>query len=172
MRRIQIAGALTGALLATVIAWPAHAGAGTSAICSLSFPAHFSPGVTTTAGSGSFASGGETGTINCVGTIDGHAVTGPGSFGFEGTFTGTSCLSHQTSGTSSLTLPTDAGPVHVGGGGFRSSGLGLNGTVEATHNNPAPVHFSGAYLMVPQQGTCATAPMTDASVSMIGVLTS
>ncbi|MGH2721522.1 MAG: hypothetical protein ACRDJO_07960 [Actinomycetota bacterium] len=170
MRRSRTLATSVCALLATVLAWPAHAGGATNAVCSFSFPAHFSPGISMTAGSGTFGSGGETGTISCVGTIGGHAVTGPGTFGFEGTFTGSSCLSHRTSGTSFFTVPTDAGPIHVSAGPFKSSGIGLSGNVEATHEEPVPLRFKGSYLMVPQQGTCATAPMTDAVVSLTGVM--
>lgn len=139
----------------------------TRAECSLSFPAYFSPGLGMTPNSPTFTSAGETGSIHCEGTIHGHTVTGPGSFGFDGTLTDSSCLSHSGSGTSYFTVPTDAGPLHIAGGGFTIKGLGVFGSVEATH---ADVHFTGSYVLLPTRGNCVTDPVTDARVLMKGSL--
>lgn len=140
---------------------------GTSAECSISFPAFFSPGLTPVSQSGTFDSRGETGTINCVGQIFGHTVIGPGSFGFEGTVTDSSCVSHKGSGTSYFTVPTDAGPVHVSGGGFTNMGVGVFGGAEAMHTG---VHFVGSYLLLPTEGDCVAHPLTQAQVLMNGSL--
>ena len=140
---------------------------GTSAECSMSFPSYFSGGLSTTPNSGRFDSAGETGTIDCVGKIGGHTVTGPGSFGFEGTLTDSGCLSHKGSGISYFTVPTDAGPVHVSGGGFTVTGVGVFGGVDATHPG---VRFVGSYLLVPINGNCVTEPLTEARVLMNGSL--
>jgi hypothetical protein len=145
----------------------AQSPAGTRAECSLSFPAHISPGLGMTPNSGAFHSAGETGSIDCVGRIHGHTVTGPGSFGFDGTLTDSSCLAHKGSGTSFFTVPTDAGPVHISGGGFTITGIGVFGNVEATHTD---VRFIGSYILLPVKGNCVTAPVTEGRVLMTGSL--
>jgi len=138
---------------------------GTVAECSLSFPAYISHGLGVTPSSVTFNSRGETGSIECTGTIYGHTVTGPGSFGFDGTLTDSSCLSHQGSGTSYFTIPTDVGPVRVSGGAFTITGVGVFGTVHAIHEG---VHFTGSYRLMPVNGNCVTEPVTEGRVSMNG----
>jgi hypothetical protein len=137
----------------------------TRAECSLSFPSHIPKGLGMTPTTGVFNSAGETGSINCEGTLYGHTVTGPGSFGFEGTLTDSSCLSHQGSGIYYFTVPTDAGPLHVSGGGFAISGTGVFGKVDATHPG---VHFTGSYVLLLAKGNCVTEPVTEAGVLMQG----
>jgi hypothetical protein len=139
----------------------------TRAECSISSPAKFAPGIAMAPSSGQLESGGEVGSINCEGTINGHRVTGPGTFGYEGTFTDSTCLSHTGSGSSYFTVPTEAGPVRVSGGGFTISGVGLFGNVHATH---AGVQFTGSYVLVPTKGSCVADPMTEAGVVMRGSL--
>lgn len=146
---------------------PSEQGA-TSADCSLSFPAYVTPGLGMSPSSGQFDSRGETGTINCVGKIFGHTVTGPGTFGFEGTLTNSSCLTHQGSGTGFFTVPTDAGPVHVSGGGFTIAGLGVLGSGHATHDGG--LVFDESYVLFPLKGNCITEPVTAAHVLMGGHL--
>ena len=138
----------------------------TSANCSLSFSAYTTPGLGMTPSSGEFSSRGETGTINCVGKIFGHTVTGPGTFGFEGTLTNSSCLYHEGSGTAFFTVPTDAGPVHVSGGGFYNVALGILGIDHATHDGG--LVFDGSYVLFPVKGNCITEPVTEAHVLMSG----
>lgn len=168
-KRGRIAGCLVAALLLPMLmAWPAHAQGGTSAVCRIVSPIHFSPGLTLSPRSGTYGSGGETGSITCEGTIYGHSVTGPGSFGFEGHYRAGDCLSHNGSGTSFFTVPTDAGPVHVAGGTFRESRIGLNGAARASH--AGGIHFVGTYVVVPTQGNCITTVLTDGRAHLAGSL--
>jgi hypothetical protein len=117
--------------------------------------------------SSTFTSGGEIGSIRCTGTIYGSTVTGEGSFGFDGTLTDSSCLSHKGSGTYYFTVPTDGGPVHISGGRFEIMGLGVFGSVEATHGG---AQFTGSYVLLPTRGNCVTEPLTEARVLMNGSL--
>lgn len=166
MGRGRIVGCLFAALLLPVLtAWPAHAQGTTKAGCTFVFPAHFSPGVTRTPGTVAYGSGGETGSITCVGTIDSHRVRGPGSFGFEGTYTG-DCFSNVGSGTYSFTVPTDAGRKHFSGT-YTESRLGHTGPVNASQ---AGARFTGHHVVVPTKGDCVTTPVTDALVYMVGSL--
>jgi hypothetical protein len=140
----------------------------TSASCSLSFSVYTTPGLGITPSSGQFSSRGETGTINCLGKIFGHTVTGPGTFGFEGTLTNSSCLYHEGSGTAFFTVPTDAGPIHVSGGGFYNVALGVLGIDHATHDGG--LVFDGSYVLLPVTGNCLTEPVTEAHVLMSGLV--
>jgi hypothetical protein len=142
----------------------------TSASCSLSFSVYTAPGLGMTPVSGQFSSRGETGTISCVGDIFGHTVTGPGTFGFEGVLTNSSCLSHQGSGTALFTVPTEVGPVHVSGGGFYNVALGVLGIDHATHDGG--LVFDGSYVLLPVKGNCITEPVSEAFVLMAGHLRS
>lgn len=137
----------------------------TRAECSLSVPAFFSPGLGLSPTSGTFDSRGETGTINCVGTISGQTVTGPGSFGFEGSFSESSCLSHKGSGTAYFTVPTHDGPLHVSGGAFTITGTGIFGQVHAVHSEHG-FEARGTYVLLPGKGNCVTEPVTEAGVLM------
>lgn len=164
---VVLASLPSASTLAQAQSSPSEQGA-TSADCSLSFPAYVTPGLGMSPSSGQFDSRGETGTITCVGKIFGHTVTGPGTFGFEGTLTNSSCLTHQGSGTSFFTVPTDAGPVHVSGGGFTIAGLGVLGSGHATHDGG--LAFDDSYVLFPLKGNCITEPVTEAHVLMSGHL--
>lgn len=110
-----------------------------------------------------YGSGGETGSITCVGTIDGHRVTGPGSFGFEGIYTG-DCFSNVGSGTYFFTVPTDTGLAHFAGT-YTESRLGLTGPVNGSQPG---ARFTGGHVTVPTKGNCVTTPVTEVLAYMVG----
>ena len=84
-RRIASASLAAAALAAagTLGAAASH-GATTppSAVCTNTFTATIAPGFTPKPGAGKLTSNGQTGTIECFGTIGGARVTGPGTLGF------------------------------------------------------------------------------------------
>ena len=173
---------LVASLLSLINAGSAQAaGTGGQASCSFSFPLHATPGLGVTAGSGTFNSGGEVGTMSCTGTIAGYRVTGPGTFGFDGTIEG-SCLGHRGSGMSGFTIATEAGMLHISGApGFTVEGIGVLGKAQAVHATmqiddqepvPAGISFTGSYLLVPVKGNCVTEPVTQAQVLLSGTITS
>lgn len=159
VRGARIAGAVVGLLLPMIMVWPAHAQGATNAVCALAFPLHFSTGLSLTPSTGSDGSGGETGSINCAGTFDGHRVTGPGSFGFQSAVYTSTCLGDNAAGsTYFFTVPTDAGPMHMVGT-FSDVRIGL--TIVANGSQPG-ASGSGVFVVVPSRGNCITAPLTDA----------
>lgn len=172
---------LVALLLALINAGSAQAaGTGGQANCSFSIPLHASPGLGITASSGMFNSGGEVGTMSCTGTIAGYRITGPGTFGFDGTIEG-SCLGHRGSGKTGLTIATEAGMLHISGGGFTVEGIGVLGNAQSVHATmqiddhepvPASISFTGSYLLVPVKGNCVTEPVTQAQVLLSGTITS
>ena len=165
-RRLGIAAAAAIAAAGPLAAAPAQANGGTSATCTNLLTVAISPGFSLTKSSGTITSGGETGSIVCIGTIDGASVTGPGSIGLAETYSGGDCLAHVGTGIASVTLPTTAGPKHMAGAAIsRRTGLLLSAEVDFPN-----AHFSGLGLATPTQGTCALSPMRQALLSVSGTL--
>jgi hypothetical protein len=132
----------------------------------ISVPVHFSPGVTISPVSGTETTGGETGSIACTGTFDGHRVTGTGTFGYEGVFTGITCLfdTAPLSGSYSFTVPTDAGSLHFAGH-ISDTRIFLLDRFELSQ---AGATFTGTAAIVPTTGTCLVSPATDIVIDILG----
>lgn len=128
------------------------------AACVGSWEISFSNGVRLVTGNSDFTTGGLTGTINCVGTVDGSPVTGPGTFGKEGAVEG-SCLAAKGAGTIQMQIPTADGiktiefPFQMDtslGVGFKSGG---------------PLVGPLTFLFIPTQGDCLMSPVTEIAVT-------
>src|SRR5438105_3532491 len=141
-----------------LVAWSAHAQGATSADCLITVSVHLSPAVSLSPSSGTETTGGETGSIACSGAFDGHRVTGNGTFGYEGVLTGITCLSDTTplSGSYSLTIPTDAGPLHFTGH-ITDARIA---TLDRFDLSQSGAHFIGTAAVVPIMGTCVVIPTT------------
>jgi hypothetical protein len=165
--RVVVVAAFIG--LFAFVPSPADAQGGTAADCSISVPVHFSPGVTLTPTSGTETSHGETGSIRCTGRFDGHRVTGPGTFGYEGEFTQITCLSDgiPLSGRYSFTIPTESGPQRFAGS-ITDARIGL---VDQFRLSQPEAQFTGIALIVPTAGECVLTPVTDIVISMFGSFT-
>lgn len=131
----------------------------TNAICSTTADVNFSPGIGLTSSSGTLDSGGETGSIICIGTFNGHRVTGPGSFGTKGTYTAT-CVSGHVSGRYSITIPTDAGPMHLAPM-FTATPIGVVSPIDASQPG---MRWTGFEVFAFKRGDCVTAPVTEAMI--------
>lgn len=166
MRRGRILGFVVALFLPMLMAWPAHAQGGTAADCLISIPVHFSPGVTMSPVSGTETTGGETGSIACSGTFDGHRVTGTGTFGYEGVFTGITCLfdTAPLSGSYSFTVPTDAGSLHFAGS-ISDARIFLLDRFELSQSGAS---LTGTAAIVPATGTCLVSPATDIVIAILG----
>ncbi|HVE25732.1 MAG TPA: hypothetical protein VNC22_10020, partial [Sporichthya sp.] len=86
---LRLAALLSTALVSTALLSPVPAfAAGPSgpvaARCAFSYSPAISPGVGLLTDSGTVSSGGETGTVDCSGELDGREITGRGTWGFEG----------------------------------------------------------------------------------------
>ena len=164
VRIVGVLGAVTG--LAVLGVASAQARASSSAVCVSRIPLTISPGFSPTAGSGKLTSGGERGSITCIGKIAGHRVTGPGSVGLDETYTRASCLSHVGTGTVRVTLPTTAGVMRmVGNATSRRTALVLRAEVRF----PAG-RFSGIGAAIPTQGNCLLTPLRRALITVTGSL--
>jgi len=107
-------------------------------------------------------SNGLTGTANCTGTINGQAVTGPGSFGVDSTLDVTACV--NATGTSSfvLRIPTAGGTQTVAG---RYAFVSVGGVATTTGD------FTGTISIVSTDGDCFTTPITSATAVLTGHIT-
>jgi len=168
-RRLRITGVLTTmATVALLSAASAQAAGATSAICTNLFTITISPGFSMTPSSGTVTTHGETGSISCVGEIDGHRVTGPGTMGIYENYTTVTCPSSVIQGTISITVPTTDGIKHLNGAlHVRRTAL----VVQPEAQFDGGERFSGIGVVVPIQGDCFLAPMRRALLSVTGSLT-
>ena len=166
---LRIAGALAAlAAVALLAAAPAQAGGRTSAACASQFTATISPGFSLVPSSGTQTTRGQTGTIACIGRIDGRRITGPGSVGFESTYTGGTCASETASGTVRATIPTAAGAQHlVGALTVQRGALIVRAQVQFDG-----IRYSGVGAAIPRQGNCLVTPLRQALIVLTGTLSS
>jgi hypothetical protein len=181
-----------GAALVAAVAWVASGAAAVGAdaaqatACRFSAEFDLAPGLSLTPTSGTFTSGGETGSITCSGRVDGRMVTGPGTFGADGrygTADGDSCVSGgEGSATQSFTLRTGDGPVPIGNPiTFTYQPVpGPPGDREAAEVIPPAVasgrfsgpRFSGTFEVTALKGDCVTGPVTRVRLDGRGTLLS
>ena len=156
------------AALAMLAAPPAKARAKTSAACASQFTATISPGFTTTPSAGTQTTDGETGTIACVGKLNGRRVTGLGTVGFDATYNDATCAAESSSGTVTVTIPTTVGDQHlVGSLTVRRTALGIR--AEAQFDGS---HYSGAGFAIPLQGNCLVTPLQRVLIVLTGTISS
>jgi hypothetical protein len=154
---LQLAAAFAAAASAALPA--AAAIAKSTARCWHRWTDTLSPGVTTQRQTVAFTSGGETGTIDCRGSVEGRRITGPGTFGEQGTYDG-SCTSGSGSATFSMTLPTASGPLKLRMPVvFTFAGFGVTTTKT----------FPGVFFFAPLAGNCLT-PVTKIAIFRAGTL--
>jgi len=153
-------------ILSVVTGGPALAQGVSAADCLISVPVHLSPAVSMAPTSDTETSGGETGSIACTGTFDGQRVTGSGTFGYEGSFTGVTCPfdSAPLSGRYSFTVPTDAGSLHFTGT-ITDARIAIIDRFELSQSG---AHLTGTAAVVPINGTCLITPTTDILITIVG----
>ena len=162
-----LSAVLAGLLIAAFATADAKAAPATSATCTGLLTVNVTPGFTLIPGSGSATSDGQTGTMTCLGTLDGHQITGPGSFGVQETYTtGGACLTDRSSGQVAAILPTTGGPVTIVGS-LSAHRLAL---IESIEIDFPQSHFSGTAIDVPTDGTCLLSPLRQVLVSVRGSL--
>jgi hypothetical protein len=136
------------------------------------------PGLSLTPTSGAFTSGGETGAITCSGSVNGHIVTGPGTFGAEGNYgtaDGDSCVSGgEGSAVQSFTVPTSDGPAPVQNAitfTYRPA-PGSGGSMSLASGRFHGERFSGTFDVTLIEGDCVTSPVTRVRLDGRGMLRS
>ena len=158
----------TAALIALLSATATHAAAPAppSAVCTNTFTATITPGFTPTPRAGKLSTNGQTGSIECFGTIEGARVTGPGTLGFVERHTGGTCRGHTGTGRVHLIIPTSQGTKDMYGAlVVRRTGLTVRARVRF-----AGVRYSGNGVIFPRLGDCASIPLEQVQVTMTGFL--
>jgi hypothetical protein len=143
--------------LTVLVATPARAQGG--AVCTFAADFRVLPGFSTIPSRGTFTTGGETGTADCVGVIFGQEVLGAGTFGFDGVYGtgpsgGDTCSEGQGRGNFSMHVPTSLGVVHATGT-FTEEFVGNGG--QMVGQGPV-MEISCLYEFRPTQGDCVTTP--------------
>ncbi|MDQ1504147.1 MAG: hypothetical protein QOD57_1874 [Actinomycetota bacterium] len=140
---------------------------GQGVLCTADWVARLDQPISRTSSFGQFSSGGETGVISCRGTLRGHTVTGPGTYGVSGAFGpgpagGADCTDGAGAGDFSATIPTDAGPQHV------------DGILSFYWAGPSGVVFDGrfpaAFRLSPGAGDCVSEPARELHFQVGGIL--
>jgi hypothetical protein len=165
---VLTAAVLPAVLSAVLSAGPPAFAAGpdgpVAARCSFQYSPAISPGIGLLTDGGTVSSGGETGTVDCSGNLDGHEITGPGSWGFEGKLTQANCVEGgKGNGRISMTVPTDAGNQHFEE--FITFGFGPAGAYPPLVGDWIGDRTSGLFVVAPAQGDCVTAPVTRADAT-------
>jgi hypothetical protein len=144
-----------------VIAGPAHAA--DTAICTASHPLTLIPGLTLTPGQHGYTNH-SVGTINCLGSLNGHQIVGPGSIAEDGNLFG-NCVQGTGSGTVRLSIPIAGGTKFPVSEKYTFRYVGIVGTF----SGPT---YSGAFEFLPQSGDCLLTPLTQVAVLAQGTITS
>jgi len=164
--RLAVPAAMVAAgAVAAAAAAPAQAAGTTSAVCTNRLPAAVTPGFTPTLSAGTITTFGQTGSIACVGRIEGRRVTGLGSAGIHA-YTQGSCTSHLGAGTVSVSIPTTGGVKHLTGAlSVRRTALAIRAEARFPGGR-----FDGVGVVIPTRGTCFVTPLTRGTVVVTGVL--
>src|SRR5437763_56868 len=156
MRKRRLFSAVLGGILAGGLGPVGAAradGPSSAAICTWTGRATFSPGLTFSPQRGTLQFEGRSGSIDCVGTIRGAEVTGPGTLGLQGqygfgplseAFGGGACHEGGARFVFDITVPTKKGKVE------------LSTTADAEHIGPIGQYqgpsFSGVCRFSPANG--------------------
>lgn len=170
VRRLALTGFVVGLLIAgmgapaaasPVNAAPVKATASVAALCAATIPLNISPGLRILQPtSGTNQSYGETGTLSCLGTLDGFPIAGTGTIGFSGNYSGT-CTYASGTGTWSFSVPVnDHGVIRVihHSGTYSAPNVGLAIVFDGLFQTG---RLSGAGVVVLQQGNCALQPANE-----------
>jgi len=144
-----------------LIAAPAHAA--DTAICTVSHPLMLSPGLTLAPGQHG-STNHSIGSINCVGSLNGHQIVGPGSVTDDGILNG-NCVQGTGSGTFRFSIPVAGGTNFAVSEKYTFRYVGIVGTFSG------PM-FSGVFEFLPQSGDCLLTPLTQVAVLAQGTITS
>jgi hypothetical protein len=157
MRRFRV---LVVAALLLPMGWlsasPAQAQGG--AVCSFAANFRVLPGWSQAPSKGTLSTGGETGSVDCVGVILGQEVLGVGTFGFTGEYGtgpagGDTCSDGEGRGLYTMHIPTSLGVIHVQGS-FSEDFVGNAGQFFGS----GPAELICLFQFRPTEGDCVTTP--------------
>jgi len=146
VRYVSLLALVAATLLAP--AAPANANPVANLSCTITVTTDINPAVTPQLQTRAATSHGSTGTADCTGTVDGQAVTGPGTLALSAQSFG-NCTSADGSASFILKVPTANGIRTIAGGyDFQGNPLTLTGDLTGT------TRITGA------NGDCVNTPIT------------
>ena len=153
------------AALAAVVGFASGGSAAGPTSCTFTVDLTMSPGLSHQGTSGTLDSGGQTGTVNCDGPVDGHQPTGPGTFGTTGRY-GTQgpdgcATGGEGDGTQDFTLPTAGSSTSVRNTmtfNYGAKDGGVGGDIKGDR-------YSGTFEVRPKKGDCFNSPVTEITIS-------
>lgn len=157
---------MAGLLLAVpMVTEEATAESGT--VCKARADFTFSPGFVREGNTGTWTTGGETGTVTCDGPVNGKTPTGPGTYGASGKY-GTEdpddCSNAEGVYQNSITIPTADGPQRVTNEGDWTAGAFQGGG--AFGGTFTGKTADGSFESTPKEGDCVTKPLTKMDISL------
>jgi hypothetical protein len=156
---------LLAAVLLVLPAAPANAAAPHADLdCTITLITDVHPPITPELRHHAVTSHGLTGTADCTGTVDGHQVTGAGTFGIYTQGPG-SCATGSSSGTFVLRIPTTGGTMTVTGRYESTFGDLPGGGAVFTGDLTGPV------AVVAADGDCVNTPITHTTAVFTGTVT-
>jgi hypothetical protein len=154
-----VCGSAPTGLVTAAPAFAAGPSGPVTARCTFNYSPAIHPGVGLLTDAGTVSSGGETGTVDCSGALDGHEITGPGAWGFEGKLIEANCVEGgKGNGRILMTVPTEAGLQHFEE--FISFGFGPAGAYPPLVGDWVGDRTSGFFVVAPAEGDCVTAKVT------------
>ena len=166
-RRLGFAVAAVAAFMATT-ASPGSA-SGPKTQCTFTSTITLQPGLSVVPSTGTFSSGGETGTVTCDGPVRGIVPTGPGTLGVDGRY-GTkdpdTCFGGEGDGRFHFTFPTATGQ------GKRSNVFTFSfSLIGLSRSGFTGDGFGGGFDEVqPEDGDCLDRPVTKLVVKGHGTI--
>ncbi len=164
MNRVVVFSVTAVVVASLHVAGPAPARAQQETVCAFTFEAAVSPGLTASAGKGTWTTNGDTGTVDCNGPVNGKQPTGTGRLAVDAIYgessaEGDTCAGGAGRGRYSFSLPTATGPVTVADDFTYRYGRipppGQPGLAEFRSRK-----WSGTVEIVPTKGNCFETPMT------------
>ena len=146
-----------GVLLSLVLMAAPASAASSLATCTGSWNVSLSPGALLTTSRDITFGTPVTGTINCLGSVNGSPVTGQGTVTKTGQLTG-SCVAATGSGTFAFSIPTAGGQKNLTVPFTMITGFGYGVKFSSSFVGPL------AFAFVPVQGNCITSPLTEIHV--------
>lgn len=141
--------------------------------CTFEVNVTLSPGLSRSPSSGTFDTAGESGTLDCQGSVGDQPVTGRGTFGAEGRYgmdaDGDDCQSREGrgEGTAHFTVPVEGGSHHVDDPftmTYRLTGRSVVGEITGER-------FTGTFDVTAANGDCLRIPVTKIRLKGSGLLT-
>jgi hypothetical protein len=149
MRRFMM---LVAAVAVTLVPTGPAGASGSGAYCFHTWTDTASPGIGATPGRSDFTSNGEKWELLCQGTVRGHEVTGPGTFGEDGVIDG-SCSSGSGTVNFAFTIPTS--------GGVQKFRLTFGFVYGPGGGTARTTDFPGVFVFYPTTGDCMNSKVTE-----------